>query len=1238
MNRANGAARSQYDEMGLEFPFSETYEDEAESHGEGSFGETLETPFSESPFAEALDESTLGEEKDSWSEQEGEAYESPLSEEETFPSGLVLQPASGATGKGEEHWDPHQTGIPLLATGPDVQGQRISPHFTVKELVSSGGRAAPVARISPELVRALEAIRERAGKAVRITSGYRSWARNKAVYAARNKKPTDSRHCSGQAADISVAGLSGTQLAKLAIDAAGTNLGIGIARTFIHVDVRGTWAIWTYFPPTSEEHRNAIAAVTAHRASVLKGGTAPRPPAPLPPPQPVPMSGSSGRLVVPKHPMLRGHRGTPPDLILRWHRITQPGEIDVVVHFHGYGSTNQQAAVRIDRDKERISGLDFVNPSSPGSGGRTRPTLGILPRGHYFGGRNKNGYSFPALTPPGALQALIADALARVKRATGHDVRMGRLILTGHSGGGAPLTTVLSHTDPDEVHVFDGLYGPAAAIRAWAERRIARELASPSTLPPAMRVLYRPGSKQFPGTQPHSEALASQLFPVLARAGAARLRPFFRVELTRVDHNTIPAKFGWMLLANAQGDLPETTLFTGAPRGTRESAFEADTEVSSEMSYGEESGEAEELEPETYQNAGEDEDLAWLDVEAGEADHLEGAAEETEWNEAAPAGEEEESVLEAQEGIADRFDAHEDERDAEWALSEDEDLIEGESLLSRSGLTAAEQKAVEITSLFETGKRGGFYGLSGNFDGQGLSFGLVNWTIGTGSLQPLLRDFARQHADRWAEVFGPHAAQFLGVISPVGKEAVKTQHRFAVEVMNTSTIVKGTRRWSIQEPWVTYFKRLSEDEEFQKIQVKYVRVLLARGERFCRYFNLRSEMAYCFMFDAVSSHGQWWLTKKFKGIEKRRLLLEPRLQALTALHGEGRVPESEVLLVIADVLGATSAARWADKVRRRKRWFVNGQHPRAKELTGLEPRSDVPYTTGGSTVVKETLEESAGPAFEAEYSLASKLEAFRHWSYLLLNKVSDDLRKALAARKMKVQYAHNESYSNDLNIDLYPVRIDRFPTVGGTVMTPESFMKYVRLNLNSLLDTSLSRFHPYAIPDAAIWALDKPVGVVMKIDIPVDNAAVVVSKASPTSWMFTTVTTPATGTHPVSGHRHFFLAERDGKYYFMNKGMDMTSSGIAGLGLPIAGWFGYHQADKLWLSLQDGLMKFINANGGEAHKEARYSERIEWRYVYYSYQRSLESTFGKGAGSARNSPFFDITDEAMAITEDSVKT
>lgn len=276
------------------------------------------------------------------------------------------------------------------------------------------------------------------------------------------------------------------------------------------------------------------------------------------------------------------------------------------------------------------------------------------------------------------------------------------------------------------------------------------------------------------------------------------------------------------------------------------------------------------------------------------------------------------------------------------------DAFEQEDTLAAAGLSPAERKALEITSTLETGKRGGFFGLSGNFDGQGLSFGLVNWTIGTGSLQPLLRDFAREQSDRWTAIFGSDAQRFHDLIMPEDSAAKKAQHRFAIEEMNEQVVIKGRKRWRIKQPWHDYFLKLSEDSAFRRIQIRYVGRLFKRAAYYCRLFKLKSERSFAFMFDAVSSHGQWWLVKKFGKVEKRNLMIEERLRRLQERYGPDSVPEDEILLVIADVLGETSAPRWAAMVRARKRWFVTGELARARELAGLEPSPIVPWAMPGN--------------------------------------------------------------------------------------------------------------------------------------------------------------------------------------------------------------------------------------------------------------------------------------------------
>ena len=278
-------------------------------------------------------------------------------------------------------------------------------------------------------------------------------------------------------------------------------------------------------------------------------------------------------------------------------------------------------------------------------------------------------------------------------------------------------------------------------------------------------------------------------------------------------------------------------------------------------------------------------------------------------------------------------------------------VIEGEILDGPqfAGLTRAEKKALAITSTFETGSAGGFYGLSGNFDGQGLSFGLVNWNIGSGSLQRLLRDFIAEAPDRWRAAFGPDADRFREVVQPEGAIAEAAQLKFVVAQLNEKVYnaKKKKEEWVIHEPWKTYFRRLSEDPVFQAIEVRHARDLLSRATYYCDYFSLKTERAFCMMFDAVSSHGKWWLFKKRNGVEWRRQLLRTKLDALAFVYGTA-IPEQAKLRAIAEVIGETSSDDWRVKALARKLWFLTGKHDRAKELRGLEP-TDAPFTTSTST-------------------------------------------------------------------------------------------------------------------------------------------------------------------------------------------------------------------------------------------------------------------------------------------------
>jgi hypothetical protein len=106
--------------------------------------------------------------------------------------------------------------------------------------------SADIARIDPTLVECLQRLRDHVGKGVKINSGFRSWKRNRDIYEKRGKTPTLSQHCAGRGADIHIAGMNGLEIGKAAIDAFGPNIGVGLANTYAHIDVRGFAAAWNY--------------------------------------------------------------------------------------------------------------------------------------------------------------------------------------------------------------------------------------------------------------------------------------------------------------------------------------------------------------------------------------------------------------------------------------------------------------------------------------------------------------------------------------------------------------------------------------------------------------------------------------------------------------------------------------------------------------------------------------------------------------------------------------------------------------------------------------------------------------------------------------------------------------------------------------------------------------------------------------------------------------------------------
>ena len=117
--------------------------------------------------------------------------------------------------------------------------KRLSPHFRVREFHSKHD-PSDIVKVDVRLLSLLENIRNYVGKPVHINSGYRSPEYNATL---KNASP-NSQHCNGKAADIWVEGVTPKQIADIAECYLGSSGGIGIYKTFTHVDVRTSCARW----------------------------------------------------------------------------------------------------------------------------------------------------------------------------------------------------------------------------------------------------------------------------------------------------------------------------------------------------------------------------------------------------------------------------------------------------------------------------------------------------------------------------------------------------------------------------------------------------------------------------------------------------------------------------------------------------------------------------------------------------------------------------------------------------------------------------------------------------------------------------------------------------------------------------------------------------------------------------------------------------------------------------------
>jgi hypothetical protein len=212
------------------------------------------------------------------------------------------------------------------------------------------------------------------------------------------------------------------------------------------------------------------------------------------------------------------------------------------------------------------------------------------------------------------------------------------------------------------------------------------------------------------------------------------------------------------------------------------------------------------------------------------------------------------------------------------------------------------QRCLQLTSRFEGH---GYSLIVGNFDGAGLTWGIVGFTLRHGEIQVLINEIDARSPELLAAAFGQeHAAELVARIRTQKLEAVM---RWA------DSISAGSKGQLVAEPWRSGFATLGSQPLVQELQrrrarEKYFDAAVATAAR----LSLSEEQSIALCFDVHVQNG---------GVKRA-----DEATYMKALHAPRRTSTERVRRELLARLAADSArAKYRDDVFARKNAIATGE-------------------------------------------------------------------------------------------------------------------------------------------------------------------------------------------------------------------------------------------------------------------------------------------------------------------------
>ena len=238
--------------------------------------------------------------------------------------------------------------------------------------------------------------------------------------------------------------------------------------------------------------------------------------------------------------------------------------------------------------------------------------------------------------------------------------------------------------------------------------------------------------------------------------------------------------------------------------------------------------------------------------------------------------------------------------------------------------------AMDISGSLERSDGASWDTITNNFDGQGLSLGLLNQTLGTGSLQPLLWQLHTTNDNVMRQVFSAaHYASLIKMLEQwkASAKALDTTDEQVLSPLDdlfysmdaAGTAPSPSVKWALDNlysdkaglifyaTWKREFQTMASTIAYRQIQIQSAMTYHQKALSYFTKFRLTQLRSYLVMYDFVVQNGGFypedqtdyakWLAKNPKSNETQRLqqLLELRLRPITKYKEDVRQRKQSII-------------------------------------------------------------------------------------------------------------------------------------------------------------------------------------------------------------------------------------------------------------------------------------------------------------------------------------------------------